>query len=248
MITAENAAGSSEGASQPNVGAVVPIPTSPMIPAGQRASSGTEVSWGRRSGTNYLIEDLLENSPVDILQMPNFLLDVDIKVNNFLEYCSWTFSQGTAYRLRSRLQIDGDCTSVGAGKIECPVKLEGLMVSYESVKIAEKSQRRGLIARLCLNEETSTADLFVSKGYATLTVHREHNWTRKLALKVNALEMTMRPPTETLVNADMDKAFVQETTRKCERNLRRMLETEYPALLREHIERNYHGLHLPETQ
>ncbi|KAK8784062.1 hypothetical protein V5799_009562 [Amblyomma americanum] len=125
--------------------------------------------------------------------MPNFLLDVDIKVNNFLEYCSWTFSQGTAYRLRSRLQIDGDCTSVGAGKIECPVKLEGLMVSYESVKIAEKSQRRGLIARLCLNEETSTADLFVSKGYATLTVHREHNWTRKLALKVNALEIPCAP-------------------------------------------------------
>ncbi|KAK8776748.1 hypothetical protein V5799_029907 [Amblyomma americanum] len=208
--------------------------------------TGTEVSWGRRSGANYLFEDLLESSPVDILQMPSFLLDVDIKVNNFLEYCSWTFSQGTVYRLRSRLQIDGDYTIVSGGKIECPVKLEGLMVSYESVKLAEKSMRSGLIARLCLNEETSTADLFVSKGYATLTVHRERNVMTNLAFKVSTLEMTIRPPTETLVNADMDKTFVQETTRKCERKLRRMLETEYPALLRQHIGRNIHCLYLSE--
>ncbi|KAK8788147.1 hypothetical protein V5799_022076 [Amblyomma americanum] len=105
MIAAKNAAGSSEGASQPNVGAVVPVPTSPMIPAGQR----------------------------------------EVMTN--------------------------------------------------------------------------------------------------LEIKVNTLEMTMRPPSETLVNADMDKAFVQETTRKCERKLRRMLEAEYPALLREHVGRKIHGLY-----
>ncbi|KAK8784064.1 hypothetical protein V5799_009564 [Amblyomma americanum] len=80
------------------------------------------------------------------------------EVYNFLEYCTRRFIQGTEFRLRNRIQIYAYCTYVSRGQ------------TY-----AQKIQRRGLIAHLYLNEKTSTADLFVNKGCATPTAHRERS-------------------------------------------------------------------------
>ncbi|KAK8784063.1 hypothetical protein V5799_009563 [Amblyomma americanum] len=63
-------------------------------------------------------------------------------VYNFLEYSTRRFIQGTEFRLRSRIQIYAYCTYVSRGQIVW----------------------RGLIAHLCLNERTYTADLFVKKA------------------------------------------------------------------------------------
>ncbi|KAK8787122.1 hypothetical protein V5799_023105 [Amblyomma americanum] len=204
-----------------------------MIPAGLR---GMEATWGRWSGANYFFEDLLESLTDDGLTMPNFVLDVDIEVNGFLEYCTWKFSQGNMYRLKSRIQIDGDCTYVSGGKIVCPLTMEGLMVRYKSVVLTPRTLNGSLRNLLGLTEKKSTADLFVNKGLATLTVSQEQDGKRKLACRVYILEMTMRPPSETLVSADVDMAFMQETTKRCERLLRRELEESFASFLMDHME------------
>ncbi|KAK8787119.1 hypothetical protein V5799_023102 [Amblyomma americanum] len=227
MIAAETAASSSE-----DVGRAVLTSSSAMCPGGPQ---GTEATWGRWSGANYFFEDLLESLIVDHISMPNFVLDVDIEVNNYREYYTWKFSQGTVYRLKSRIQLDGDCTYAGEGKIVCPLTLEGLMVRYKSVVITPKTLN-GSLGNLGLTEKKSTADLFVNKGVATLTLSQEQDGKRKLACRVYILEMTMRPPSETLVSADVDMAFMQETTKRCERLLRRELEESFASFLMDHME------------
>ncbi|KAK8788842.1 hypothetical protein V5799_021380 [Amblyomma americanum] len=110
------------------------------------------------------------------------------------------------------------------------------MVRYKSVVITPKTLN-GSLGNLGLTEKKSTADLFVNKGLATLTMSQEQDGKRKLACRVYILEMTMRPPSETLVSADGHKAFMQETTKRCECLLRRELEDQFASFLMCHMER-----------
>ncbi|XP_077490299.1 uncharacterized protein LOC144101138 isoform X1 [Amblyomma americanum] len=189
------------------------------------ASSGAEAASPGQSEANYFLDDQLLNYPHDSVPIPDFGLDVDVLVDDFLEYVQFEFSNGTANRFQRRVQRQGDCHSPYGQRMVCRLSFAGLTIRYGFVKASRPS-----------GDKITTADLFVSAGSASVEMSFPRGGKSKLeSFTMNSLKMTMRPPSQVLVNQDVDKVFVQKTIDNCERILWRILQTDYARALASRI-------------
>uniref|UniRef100_A0A023G6W0 Putative secreted protein n=1 Tax=Amblyomma triste TaxID=251400 RepID=A0A023G6W0_AMBTT len=188
------------------------------------ASSGTG-AWPGQSQANYFLDEELLNYPNDWVPMPDFGLDVDILVDDFLDYVQFEFSNGTANRFQRRVQRQGDCHNPYGQRVSCPISFVGLTVRYGFVKATRSS-----------GDKITTADLFVNAGSATVEISFPRGGKSKLeTFTMNSLKMTMRLPSQVLITEEVDKVFVQKTTENCERLLWRILQTDYARTLASRI-------------
>lgn len=183
--------------------------------------SGAEAAWAGQSQANYFLDEQLLNYSHDWLPMPDFGLDVDVLVDDFLDYIQFQFSNGTANRFQRRVQRQGDCNNPYGQRVACLVSFAGLTVRYGFVKATRPD-----------GDKITTADLFVNAGSATVEISFPRGGKSKLEVfKMNSLTMTMRPPSQVLVSEEVDKVFVQKTTENCERILWRILQDDYASAL-----------------
>lgn len=184
------------------------------------AYSGTQAAWSGQSEANYFLDDML-TYPEDNYTLPDFGLDVDILVDDFLDYVQFDFSNGTASRFRRRVQRQGDCHNPYGQRVACNLNLSGLYVRYGVVRAIRSS-----------GDKFTTAELFVSSGSAAIEISFPRGGKSKVeSFRVKDLKMSMRNLPEVLVSAEVDKVFVEKTIENCERILWRCLQNDYAAFL-----------------
>ncbi|KAL1438441.1 hypothetical protein MTO96_048054 [Rhipicephalus appendiculatus] len=120
------------------------------------AYSGTQAAWSGQSEANYFLDDMLAY-PEDNYTLPDFGLDVDVMVDDFLDYVQFEFSNGTASRFQRRVQRQGDCHNPYGQRVACNLNLAGLYVRYGVVRVLRSS-----------GDKFTSAELFVNKGSAVI--------------------------------------------------------------------------------